>query len=279
MVDFTSSTLQAPTRRARGHALSALSMGDRKVPEYPRVPESASGDHHAITSRLLYNPRRRLLREDIAARDDRNVYRLFHRPYHRRIRPAPVSLVPGPSVDADRGRPCRRNALRDLRRIDRIMVPSGAYFYRHRDGRVVHQGAYEPEQPLGLPQQRSPFPLSGHFMDGTGGVQVNHVVRVVGKGFEGLKEHVRLTAEQLDAKGPIQGRGPEEIEGLAVLETQGPGIYHLRKREGAAKRPRNKPKGQVAYPGHRGQHKRHREVKAAKGKHASFYRENPASVK
>ena len=131
---------------------------------------------------------------------------------------------------------------------------------------------------LSGPSAGGPFPLSGYFMHGAGGVQVNHVVRVAGKGFEGLKERVRLTAEQLDAKGLIQGRGPEEIEGLAVLETQGPGIDHLRKREGAAKRPRNKPKGQVAYPGHRGQHKRHREVKAAKGKHASFYRENPASV-
>jgi len=116
-------------------------------------------------------------------------------------------------------------------------------------------------------------------MNGTGGVKINHVVRVVGKHFEGLKESVRLTAEQLDPEGPIQRRGPEEPEGLAVPETQGPAIYHLRKGEGAAKLPRNKPKRQVAHPGHRGQHKRHREVKAGKCKHPSFYRLNRGRVK
>ena len=141
---------------------------------------------------------------------------------------------------------------------------------------MFHQGAYEAEEQLGLPQQRGPFSLPGHLMNGTGGVEVNHVVRVIGKRVKGLKENVRLTAEQLDAEGPIQGRGAEE-PGSSRSRNPGPAIYHLRKGEGAAELPRNEAKRKVAHPGHRGKHKRHVEVKEPSVNTPSFYRERPAA--
>ena len=208
--------------------LIAASPEGRSVSEYPRIAESAPGDHHSIAACFVEHPHRILTAENIAVAYHRYIHRFLYIGDRLPVGFALVILLTSPSVDRYCRYSCRFQQLCGLHsRIAAALKPHPDLRSDRLAGRIHHRG-YHVAKHVQLFEQRRSLSVFHDFRHRAPDVQIKYAVFLITQLLCCKTQDLRVAPEELESHRSFLLCDLQKITTFSVTVPQALSAYHFR---------------------------------------------------
>ena len=233
-------------RRACVAATGEIARGPARQ---PRLAVGAASDHHAIGARGGQTGAHIGEALDVAVDDHRYFHRVLDLAHERPVGLVLEELAAGAAMHGDHADAGGFRAHRQLRRVERAVIPAHPHFQRHRHVDGVDRGFDEPEREARFAHQRRAGHAARHQPGRTAHVDVDDVGAEPHRHLGALGHPARLAASKLDDEGRMRRlhRFAQHVTTLAHQRLAGD---HLGDDERSTGRVRDVAERQIGDAGH-----------------------------